>query len=141
MSWLGRLTALAFLVVLFLGIGAVAREVGGDLQVVETVTTNADGTTTTVREGGRNFPGYLFLPFAFFGAIFFWFLAFGLLKAVLFGFWSRGRWGRNDGSGGWSGRRGERRERWEQRAREVHDEWHASEGRGDSTGPGAPAGA
>lgn len=135
MSWLGRFAALAFLLVLFLGVGAVAREVGGDLQVVETVTTNADGTTTTVREGGHDLPGYLFLPFTFFGAIFFWFLAFGLLKAVLFGFWSRGGGGRG-GPGGWRGRR---RDRWESRAREVHDEWHSAERRGDSAGSDAPA--
>jgi len=135
-SWLGRLMALAFLLVLFLGVGAVAREVGGDLQVVETVTTNADGTTTTVREGGHDLPGYLFLPFAFFGAIFFWFLAFGLLKAVMFGFWSRGRGrGGPGGSGGWRSRRHDRRERWESRAREIHDEWHATESRGDSSDP------
>ena len=140
MSWVGRLSALAFLVVLFLGVGVVARELGGDLQVVETTTTSADGTVTTVREGGHDLPGYLFLPFAFFGAIFFWFLAFGLLKAVMFGFW-RGRGGDGAGGGpggGWGrGRRG----RWEARWREMHDEWHASEGRGDSTGSGATAGA
>lgn len=137
MSWFGRLTALAFLVVLFLGVGAVAREVGGDLQVVETVTTNADGTTTTVREGGRDFPGYLFLPFAFFGAIFFWFIAFGLLKTILFGFWG-GRGGRGDG-GGPGGWRGRRRDRWEAHARELHDEWHASGARDEPSSPNAAA--
>lgn len=132
MSWLGRLAALTFLVALFVGVGFVAREVGGDHQVVETITTNVEGDTITVREGGRNFPGFLFLPFAFFGAIFFWFLAFGLLKAVLFGFWSRGgRGGPGDGSGGWGGRHRGRRERWESRAREVHDQWHAEQ-RGDA---------
>lgn len=139
MSWIGRLSALAFLVVLFLGIGAVARELGGDLRVVETITTNADGETVTVREGGHDLPGYLFLPFAFFGAIFFWFLAFGLLKTVMFGFWSRG--GGRGGSGGPGGWRSRRRDRWESRAREIHEEWHAAERRGDSTGPGSPAGA
>ncbi len=138
MSWAGRLSALAFLVVLFLGVGLVARELGGDLQVVETTTTSADGTVTTVREGGHDLPGYLFLPFAFFGAIFFWFLAFGLLKTVMFGFWRRGNGGGGPGPGGWRERR---RDRWESRAREIHDEWHASEGRGDSTGSGATAGA
>ena len=133
MSWLARVTALTFLVVLFVGAGFAARELGGDLQVVETITTNADGETVTVREGGHDLPGYLFLPFAFFGAIFFWFLAFGLLKAILFGFWG-GR-----GGGGGRGRWGNRRERWEARAREVHEEWHAAEGRGDTAGPGPGA--
>ena len=123
MSWLARVAALVFLVAIFIGVGSIARELGGDLRVVETITTGADGETITVREGGHDFPGYLFLPFAFFGAIFFWFLAFGLLKLTLFGAW-RGRGDSDDGGGSWRQRR---RERWEQRARELHDQWHAAE--------------
>jgi hypothetical protein len=64
-------------------------------------------------------PGFGF--FGFLGTLFFIFLIFALLRAAF------GR-GRGWGGGGWggpgSGRYG--RGPWEDRAREIHDEWHRS---------------
>ena len=136
MRWLTRLVPLVFLVAIVAGLGFAASQVSGDHGVIETVTTNADGQTVITREGSRNFGGFAFFPFAFFGVILFWFLILGLLKAVFFGF----RGGRGHGHGGWRGPHGgdgwrQGRERWEARAREIHEEWHAAEGRGEAGSP------
>lgn len=136
MRWLGRLIPLTILVALVVGLGFAISQWGGDHGVIETVTTTADGETVITREGGRDFPGFFFFPFAFFGLILFWFLFMGLMKAMFFGF----RGGGGHGPGGWDRgypngewRRGGR-QRWEERARAIHDEWHAGN---DHPAPGS----
>lgn len=76
-------------------------------------------------------PGFGFLGFL--GTLFFIFLIFGLLRAV-FGHGRGHRWGGPGwgGPGGWDRTRGGNP--WEQRAREMHDEWHRREGNGTTGG-------
>ena len=73
---------------------------------------------------GWGFGGGLF---GILGFLLFLFLFFAILRAV-FGGWGRGP------RGGWGGGRfyGDRYGRWEDRAREIHDEWH----RREESGPG-----
>ena len=65
-------------------------------------------------------PGFGF--FGFLATLFFIFIVFALIRAAF----GRGRgWGGPGGPGGWD-RYG--RGRWEDRAREIHDEWHRTGG-------------
>ncbi len=92
--------------------------------------------------GAGAIPGDAYIPaggfrffFAVLAAVFFLFVTFGLLRVVMFS-GMRGRFGHHHGMHGRFGRHGywgdhqhgdgERSGfgRWEQRAREIHDEWH-----------------
>lgn len=74
------------------------------------------------------------------------FVFIGVLRAV-FGGWGRGGWGRGGwGPGGPGHHSRDRFGPWEDRAREVHDEWHRREASGGTggtggTGSGGPSGA
>lgn len=78
--------------------------------------------------------------FGFFGTLLVIIIIFGLLRAI---FWRGPRWGggwgygRHYGPGGPDGFRGSP---WEDRAREVHDEWHRRQGGEGSTGSSGSAG-
>jgi hypothetical protein len=87
--------------------------------------------------------------FGFFGTLLVIFIIFGLLRAI---FWRGPRWGGGWGYGhhGYGRPDGFRGSPWEDRAREVHDEWHRRQGgetssgttgsAGGSSGPGGSAG-
>jgi len=84
--------------------------------------------------------------FGFFGTLLVIFIIFGLLRAI---FWRGPRWGRGGwgyGHHGYGYGKGEGFERfrgspWEDRAREVHDEWHRREsGSPDAGSPGSGGG-
>ncbi|HEY8868212.1 MAG TPA: hypothetical protein VIM30_02335 [Candidatus Limnocylindrales bacterium] len=87
--------------------------------------------------------GFGFGIFGFLLFLFFLFLIFRLIGAVVWGgrrggYWGGGRWGHHGygpgyGPGGPGGFRGSP---WEDRAREVHDEWHRRQG-GESAAPNA----
>lgn len=76
--------------------------------------------------------------FGFLGTLLFIVIIFGLLRAI---FWRGPRWGRGPwgyGHHGYGkGEEGFRGSPWEDRAREVHDEWHRRESGGS---PGASGG-
>jgi hypothetical protein len=84
--------------------------------------------------------GFGFGIFGFLFFLFFLFLIFRLIGAVVWGgrrggYWGGGRWGHHgygpdSGPGGPEGFRGSP---WEDRAREVHDDWHRRQG-GESAG-------
>jgi hypothetical protein len=100
---------------------------------------------------GWGFGGGLF---GFLGMLFFFILFIGLLRAVFggghrhgWGHGSRGGWGRGAGPSG-PGDDHHRFGPWEDRAREVHDEWHrrqaagssdAGTGSGQAGAPGGPS--
>jgi hypothetical protein len=72
-------------------------------------------------------PGFGF--FGFFGFLLFLFLVFALLRAAFGG--PRRGWGPGWGGRGWDRDHGTdpgSRPRWEDRAREIHDEWHRGRG-------------
>ena len=83
--------------------------------------------------------GHGFGFFGFFGGLLFLFLLFGLIRAAFGGGHRRG-W--NGGGPGWSGGwRGPDGRTWEDRARQVHDEWHRGRpdgGGGDSSSATPP---
>jgi hypothetical protein len=67
--------------------------------------------------------------FGFLGGLLFLFLVFALIRAALGG----GRRGWGGPGGGWGGGpRHDHRNAWEDRARDIHDQWHREHG---STGP------
>jgi hypothetical protein len=77
-----------------------------------------------------------------FGFLLFAFIFFAILRAA-FGGWGRGGYGHGGwGPGGYTRRSGERFGQWEDRAREVHDEWHRGQASSDAgrTGPDGAAG-
>ena len=87
--------------------------------------------------------------FGFFGTLIVIFIIFGLLRAI---FWRGPRWGRgpwgyyghhgygSKGEGSDRGPDGFRGSPWEDRAREVHDEWHRRQGGEGSSGSNTPSG-
>ena len=143
-------TIASILLVIILGVGAVALGVtaynaGVSAGLAQNV---ADaGGSVVVAPGYPAGPyvgygwGHGFGFFWFFGFLLFIFIVFGLIRAA-FG-WGRG-WGRGYGPGGWgpgSGRGYDhRRDAWNDRVREVHDELHRSGGTGGAGGTGGPAG-
>jgi hypothetical protein len=135
-------TFAAILLVIVLGIGAAALgltayNAGVSAGLAQNVVDS--GASVVVAPGYPGGPyvgygwGHGFGFFWFFGAILFFFIVLGLIRAA-FG-WGRG-WGRGYGPGGWgpgSGR-GEHRQEWHDRVREFHDELH----RGDASGGSPP---
>jgi hypothetical protein len=121
--------------VVFLGIGAYnAGVTQGLVQSGQVVV--APGAYVGPYVGGPYVGGWGhgFSFFGFLGTLFFILLLFGLLRAVF----GRGRgWG--GGHGGWGGPGGPGRYPgpWEDRAREIHDEWHRSRDAGGTDRPSA----
>jgi len=82
----------------------------------------ADGAASTPVAPGYGYPGgfgFGFGIFGFFGMLLFFFLVFGLIRALLWGgrgWGGPGRWGPGQGEG--------RRHAWEGRAHEAFESWH-----------------
>ena len=115
MSGFGRFAVALLAVLALAALGGLAYQAGLSAGVAQAA---AGGTTALPAYGYGWHPwGFGFLQF--FGFMFFGFLIFGLLRFAIWG--GRGGWhGHHDGGYG--------RERWAERAREVHDEWHRREG-------------
>lgn len=123
-----------FAMIVILAIGLVGYQIG----VSQTIATQLPAGAAPVGYYGYPYGGFGF-GFGFLGflfPLFFLFLIFGLLRAVMFG--GRGGWGHKGqgygymGRGGW----GDGRQRIEELHRELHGEKPASSGSaGGPTGP------
>ncbi len=81
--------------------------------------------------------GHGFGFFGFLGGLLFLFLLFALIRAAVGG--PRRGWG--GPGGGWSGGpRHDHRNAWEDRARDIHDQWHREHGSTGATGATGSAG-
>lgn len=93
----------------------------------------ADGTAPVVVGPGYGYGwGWGFGGlFGFLGFLLFLFIFIAIVRAIVGG--GRGGWGRGGwGPGGWDSDPSQRFGPWEERAREVHDEWHRREASGGS---------
>jgi hypothetical protein len=124
------IAAILLVVVLAVGGGIIATTAYQAGLSTAVTTAAADGTTVVAPVvvpaygyGWGWHPG--FGIFGFFAALFFLFLVFGLIRAIVWrgGPGRHGGWGR----GGWGGHGtdpGSSRSLWEARAHETFDEWH-----------------
>jgi len=134
---IARIIAVVLLVGLIGGVGVGVYQAGFVAGVA------SDGATVVAPFAGYGYGwgfGHGFGFFGFLGTLLFFLLIFGLLRAVFWRGprgWGRGPWGYGhhgpDGPDRPGGPEGFRGSPWEDRAREVHDEWHRREG-GGSTG-------
>lgn len=137
----GRTTArvllVAFLVLGAIGIGVTAYNAGVSAGIAH------DGAVV-VQPGAYQVAPYAGwgwgfgwgFPFAwFFGGLFFLFLLFGLVRLAFGG--PRGRVGHGWSGGGW---RDDRGRTWEERARDIHAEWHRTQPDGAGTAASGPGG-
>ena len=141
---IARIVAVVLLVGLIGGVGVSVYQAGFVAGAA------AEGATVVAPLAGYGWGfGHGFGFFGFLGTLLFFLLIFGLLRAIFWRGprgWGRGPWGYgHHGSGGPdrpSGPEAFRGSPWEDRAREVHDEWHRREGgsSGGSSGTSNPTG-
>ena len=117
------------LALLLVGLGAAIYQTGFNVGVAGVA--GVAGTTAPVVVGpaygygwGWGFGGGLFHLLGF---IFFLFIFFAILRALFGG--HRRSWGRGWGPGGYGDHHGQQFGPWEDRARQVHDEWHRRQDR------------
>ena len=138
----GRVLAAVLLVGLIGGVGV------GIYQAGFTAGAATSGTTVVAPFAGYGWFGPVWGfggLFCFLGLLLFLFLFFGLLRAILWrgprGGWGHGSWGHGGPGWGGSGDRDRfRASAWEQRAREIHDEWHRGHDGDRPSTPSSPSG-
>jgi len=132
-----RVLAAILLVVVTVGIAGAVFQAGYIAGAAGDVSAVAGGPWYGWHMFGWGLGGGLF---SFLGTLLFLFLVIGLVRAA-FGGGPRDRWGHGPrhgwGSSDSSGR--EHFGRWQDQAREIHDEWH-SRSAGEASGTGADAG-
>ena len=141
---IARIVAVVLLVSLLGGVGVSIYQAGFVAGAA------SHGSTVVAPIAGYGYGwgfGHGFGLFGFLGTLLVIFLVFGLLRAIFWRGsrgWGRGPWGYGHhgwgGPGSAGGPESFRGSPWEERAREVHDDWHRRAGGGEppSGGSGSP---